>query len=100
MSVVLQQSSQVTRVQEGVARAGEQQQATAEAEAARERARAKSQVQSTENSDAQNRIKADDQGQGRQQQQQAKDDAKEREALETRSQPLKPTSRGLVDVVV
>lgn len=63
LPLVIQQAPDVSRLQEGVQRTGEVQQAAAETQAAETRELQRSQVQAGEPSDAQNRIRNEEQEQ-------------------------------------
>ncbi|MFH1035755.1 MAG: hypothetical protein V1806_14700 [Pseudomonadota bacterium] len=98
---VIQQSGDVSRLQENVQRAGEQQQMAAGAEALRQQQRERSSVQRSDRSGTQNRVRPDRQGQG----QGAEAQPRRRRAgppvdQPTDQPPERPGGGGVLDVVV
>ncbi len=95
---VIQQSGDVSRLQEAVQRAGEQQQMAAGAEALRQQRRERSSVQRSDRSGTQNRVRADRQG-GQQGGQSQPRRSKAGPAPDQEPSPERPDG-GVLDVVV
>lgn len=95
---VIQQSGDVSRLQEVVQRAGEQQQMAAAAEALRQQRHERASVQRSDRAGAQNRVRADQRGGGEPQPQRR--DAGRKPGQTPEEPPAPSGGGGVLDVVV